>query len=148
MPVRDRFGPAVAVGRAADLEETQRVAYRGAVFIIHVGRVLHDAGCCGQPYLDAVKMVERAPPLAVNAAVVFVDDDQVEIAGRVFFVLVHQRLQGDDGDTLFVLEAAAGSRDPIAGQMRQMLRESVLRLYRERVAIDHEQRTRRPVCFK
>src|SRR3546814_14199889 len=64
-----------------------------------------------QADLDAVEMVERAPPFAVDAAVTFVDHDEIEIAGRVLFVFVHQRLQGDDGDALFVLEPAAGARD-------------------------------------
>src|SRR3546814_15456009 len=76
-----------------------------------------------QADLDAVEMVERAPPFAVDAAVTFVDHDEIEIAGRVLFVFVHQRLQGDDGDALFVLEPAAGARHPVAWKVRQMLGE-------------------------
>ena len=90
-------------------------------------------------------MVERAPPLAVNAAVAFVDDDQIEIAGRIFFVFVHQRLQRDDRDPLLVLKAAADARHAIAGQMRQVLGEGVFGLNGERVAVDDEQCAGRPI---
>jgi hypothetical protein len=44
MAVGDRLGHAVAVRGAANLEKSQRIADRRAVLIIHIGRVLHDAG--------------------------------------------------------------------------------------------------------
>jgi len=48
--------------------------------------------CRRQADFDTIEMVECATPLAVDAAMAFTNDDHVEIAGGVFFVLVHQGL--------------------------------------------------------
>ena len=48
-------------------------------------------GVAVSPSFERVEMVERAPALAVDAAMAFVDDHHVEVAGRVFLILVDQR---------------------------------------------------------
>jgi hypothetical protein len=90
-------------------------------------------------------MVERGPPLAVNTSMAFIDDDEIEVTGRIVGVFIDQRLQRDNGYSLLVLEAAPDARHAIARQMRQALRESVLGLNGELIAVDDEQGARYPM---
>ena len=113
--------------------------------MVDIGVILHDAWRSCQPDLYSVEMVERAAPLAVDAAMTFVDDDEVEIAGRIVGIFIDQRLQGDDGDALLVLEAAPDARHAIAWQMWQALGEGVLGLDGELVAVDDEQGASYPI---
>src|SRR5690606_14978696 len=92
----------------------------------------------GQPQLDAVEVPQHAGPLAVDAAMAFIGDDQVEVPGGVVPVDVHHALQGGDGDPLGVVEAAAGAED-VAGQLRQVLVEAVLGLACQGDPVDEEQ---------
>src|SRR5262249_25501683 len=138
----------VAVSWPLDLKEAQCVADRLTVFFVYIRGVLHDAWCRGQPDLYCVEMVERAAPLAVDAAMTFVDDDQVEVASRIVGIFVDQGLQCDDRDPLLVLEAAPDARYAIARQIRQALGKGVLGLDTELIAVDHEQSPRNPIRLK
>ena len=144
MAVGDRLGQAIAVGRPADLEEAQCVPDCLAVFLVDIRRILHDAGRRGQPDLYRVEVVERAPPLAVNAAVALVDDDQVEIARRYFSYSLTRVCR-----VTIVMRFSSWKRRPCAARdskaNRQVLGEGVFGLNGERVAIDDEQRARRPI---
>ena len=90
-------------------------------------------------------MVEHVAELAVDAAVALVDDDQVEVAGRVVAVLVDHRLQRADRDLLVRHEALAGARHAVGRQRRQVLGERILGLLGQRVAVDQEQGAGDPV---
>ena len=79
----DRLLERVAEGRLVDLEEAQRVLDEGAV--LGIGQVVRRPGARrGSPSGRAGcrRSAQRAAPLAVDAAVAFVGDDQVEVAGR------------------------------------------------------------------
>src|SRR5690606_31643401 len=116
--------------------EAQGVSHEGLVVF---GRgFVGDAGGGGQAELDAVEVAQHARPLAVDAAVAFVGDDQVRVAGRIVAVDVHHALQGGDGDPLGVVTAAAGA-SYVAGQVRQVAVEVVLGLPRQGDPVYQEQ---------
>ena len=83
-------------------------------------------------------MPQHAAPLAVDRAVAFVGDHQIEVARRKRAVLRDHGLQGRDGDALGAVEAAAGAQH-VAGIIPQMVGERVLGLPGQGDPIDQEQ---------
>ena len=134
----DRLRQPVAEGRRVELEEAQRVAHEAP--ILGVGRLAgaRGAGRRGQAQLDAVEMPQHAAPLAVDRAVAFVGDHQVEIAGGERAVLGDHGLQGGDGDALGAVEAAARAQH-VAGVVAEMVGEGVLGLCGQRDPVHQEE---------
>ena len=99
------------------LEKAQGVAHGKDVFV--VASVFDGAGegRGGEADLNAVEVFENAAPFAIDAAVAFIGDDQVEIARRVVAVNVDHALQRGDGNTFFILKAPPGAQH-IAGEIR------------------------------
>jgi hypothetical protein len=75
--------------------------------------------CGGQADLHAVEILEDATPLAIDAAMALVGDDQIEITSRVVPVDVDHALQSGDRDALLVLDASASAQyeGGIVGQL-------------------------------
>ena len=83
-------------------------------------------------------MSQYAAVYAVDGAVAFIGDDEVEVARREIAVLGDHRLQGGDHDPLGAIEVASGSQY-MAGIIPQMVGESVLGLTRQCDPIDQEE---------
>ena len=127
--VADGVFELVDEGRFIDLEKAQGVAHEELVLFVVEFFTSH-AGRGRQADLNPVEMLQHPAPLAVNAAVAFIADDQIEISRRIIAVDIDHALQRGDGDLLFVLKAAAGAQH-MAGIVRQMLGESVFGLLRK-----------------
>ena len=129
-------------------EETKRVAYKGFVFAVRrFVNFTGNAGRGGETQLNAVKVLDYAAPLAVNRAMTFVADDQIEIARAVVAINIDHALQRSDGDALFVLKAATGTQH-VRRIVRQRFGERILRLFRERDAVNQEKHACNRIGFK
>ncbi len=128
----------VGKGWLIHAEKTQSVADESCFIVgrsVVVGRL--DAGCCGQTDLDAVKVFQHLAPLAVNAAVAFVSNHEVEISGRILVIDIDHRLQGGDGDALLVLKATT-SPEHVARQILEVFGKGILGLQRQWDAVHQE----------
>ena len=88
--------------------------------------------------MDAVEVAQHAAPFAVDGAVAFVGDDEVEVAGGEVAVFGDHGLQGGDGDALGAVEAAAGAQH-VAGVVAQVVGEGVFGLAGEDDSIHEEE---------
>ena len=107
----DRVFQFIGERRFFNFKEAQRVAQKGFVFAVGTLIILRGSARCGRhPDLDAIKVFQHSTPLAVNAAVALVADDQVKVTAGIVGIEVDHALQRGDGDTLFVLKTSPGAQ--------------------------------------
>ena len=90
-----------------------------------------------QAKLYAVEVPQHATPLAVDRAVAFVRDHQVEVARREIPVLRDHRLKRRYCDELSAVESASRP-EHMAGIVAQVVRKRVFRLPRQRDPVYEE----------
>ena len=133
----DRLLQRVAERGLTHLEEAQRVAHEQFVLLVSAVDLAAERRR-GQPHLHTVEVLEDAAPLAIDAAVALVGDDQIKVARRVVPVNIDHALQRGHGDALFILEAPA-SPQHVAGVIGQVFVEGILGLLGQGDAVDQEQ---------
>ncbi len=137
MAFLDRLAKAVAVGGGGEFEEARRVANEPPVFNVCGGIRRRRAASRRQVELDTVEVPQHPAPLAVDRAVAFVRNHEIEVVWRDLPILRNHGLQGSDGDALGAVEKAAGSKD-VAGVLAEMIGEGVLGLFRQGYAVHKE----------